>query len=643
MKARESMASIDFHYLARELERLKGRRIKKVYQISQGVFSLTIWPDLDGRRELILASRRCVFLSKKEWPKPKYPSALAMGLRKRLGNARIVNIEQPDMERILIFEFEGEYSSKLIVELFGKGNLILTDEEGTILQVARSIKVKDRTLRRYEKYRLPPRLLEVPSILEIDKHKLPVIMKGCKHLELWRFLLGMGVGPPYIDEVLLKAELSANVKVGSLLGDKLSILSEALLWLAKRLKEKPEPIIYLSDGSMVNFSAFPLESLAKELEPKPINCFMDLLEEYFSPLITKETSDKELLELERRVKALEMELQHQKELLMGYEREISDLKSKGEILFSHLYEAQSLIEMARKGIQDDRIINVDRSRQIATIVIDGITIDVDLKKTASENASGYYDRAKKLTVKINRGKEMLKELESRISSMRTEAEIMQISKKPKIRRKKRWFERFRWFLSTEGFLVVAGRDRSTNRELVRRYMERDDLFFHVEQPGGAVVIVKTERRPVGEKTIAQAADYAACFSRAWREGLSYADVYYVKGKQVLSHAPPGMYIPKGSFYISGRRNYLKGRLELAIGVLELNGELKLTSFPLEASDRMKTKVQIVPGEVEKLEAAKIIKEVLEEKLKKVTTMSLYLDLDEILKALPSGRFRILKR
>ncbi len=179
MKARESIASIDLHYLAKELERIKGRRIKKVYQIGRDVFSLTIWPELEGRRELILAIRRCVFLSKREWPKPKYPSALAMGLRKRLGNARIVSIEQPDMERILILKFEGEYSGKLIVELFGKGNLILTDEEGVILQVARSIKVKDRTLRRYERYKPPPRLLETPSILEIHEHGLPAIIGGC--------------------------------------------------------------------------------------------------------------------------------------------------------------------------------------------------------------------------------------------------------------------------------------------------------------------------------------------------------------------------------------------------------------------------------------------------------------------------------
>jgi len=140
MKARENMASIELHYLTKELKQLKGRRIKKAYQLSRDVFSLTIWPELNGRRELILATRNCLFLSKREWPKPQYPSGLAMGLRKRLGNARIVDVEQPDMERLLVFDYEGAYSGKLVVELFGKGNLILTDEDWKILQVARTIK-----------------------------------------------------------------------------------------------------------------------------------------------------------------------------------------------------------------------------------------------------------------------------------------------------------------------------------------------------------------------------------------------------------------------------------------------------------------------------------------------------------------------
>ncbi len=644
MRARESIASIELYYLTRELSRLRGRRIKKVYQLGPNVFSLTIWPELNGKRELILATRNCIFLSKREWPKPKYPSSLAMGLRKRLGNARIVNVEQPDMERLLILHYQGMYSGKLIVELFGKGNLILTDEKGEILQVARSLRVRDRILRRHEVYKPPPKLAEIPSILEIgDEESLFLIMNQCGHLELWRFLLEIGVGPPYIDEVLLKSELTANVKIGDLSEEQRLSLSKAVLWLARKLKEEPDPVIYLSDGNAVNFSVFPLDSLSSKYESKPMTSLLDLLEEYFSPIITEAAKDRSLLEVEKKIRALEIELERQKGILDRYRMELLDLKQKGELLFSNLYEVQSLIEMARKGMLNERILNVDRSKHIATIKIGDIPIDVDFMKTASENASSYYDRAKKLDLKISRGVETLKKLESRLSAMKREVETLQVLKRPKIRRKKRWFEKFRWFFTTEGFLVVAGKDKSTNRELVRRYMEADDLFFHVEQPGGAVVLVKTEGKVVGDETIAQAADYAACFSRAWREGLSYANVYYVKGKQVLSHPPPRMYIPKGSFYIKGSRNYLKGKLELAVGIWELEKELRLTSSPLEASNQMKAKVHVVPGDMEKLETARMIKGVLENELKKVTSMSLYLDLDEILKSLPPGRFRILRR
>ena len=644
MKARENMASIELHYLTKELKQLKGRRIKKAYQLSRDVFSLTIWPELNGRRELILATRNCLFLSKREWPKPQYPSGLAMGLRKRLGNARIVDVEQPDMERLLVFDYEGAYSGKLVVELFGKGNLILTDEDWKILQVARTIKVRDRVLKRHEIYKPPPKPSDIPSINKIeDEEGLLSILQQRGALELWRFLLEIGVGPPYIDEVLLRSGLKANLKVRDLSQDQRRSLGNAVVWLAKRLKDKPDPVIYLSEGEMVNFSAFPLNSLEVKYEVKPVESLLDLLEEYFSPIITRSVKDKALLELEKRARALEIELKQQKDLLNRYEEELSELRQKGELLFSNLYEVQGLIEMVRKGIQDERIIDVDRSKHLATIVIGGIPISVDFMKTASENASNYYARAKKLSLKLVRGKEMLKVLEKRLLDMKSQAEILHISKGPKIRRKKKWFERFRWFFSTEGFLVIAGKDKSTNRELVRRYMEDDDLFFHVEQPGGAVVLVKTDGKVVGDETLSQAADYAASFSRAWREGLSYADVYYVKGKQVLTHAPPKMYIPKGSFYIRGKRTYLRGKLELAIGIWEIDGEPRVTSCPVEASAEMKAKIHVIPGEKEKLETAKMIKEVLENELKKVTSMSLYLDLDEIMKALPPGRFRILRR
>ncbi len=643
MKARHNINSIELYYLKKELEQLKGRRIKKVYQLTDDVFSLTIWPEINGRRELIFATKSCVFLSKRSWPKPDVPSSLAMGLRKRLKNARIVEIQQPDMERSLIITYEGAYSGNLIVELFGRGNLILTNEKGEIVQLSRSVRVKDRILRRHEIYKPPPRILGVPSIIDLkEKDEISLLIREHEGLEVWRLLIGMGVGPPYLNEVLLKSEVSANERIGELGMEKISSLAEAIIWLAKRLKEEPKPIAYLHKGKMIDFSVFPLDSLS-EYESRGFSSLIELLDEYFSPLVSDSLEGRTLLEIERKLRALETELHKQKALLRGYEDEMIELRRKGEILFSNLYEAQSLMEMAKRGIENERILKVDRSKDLAVIEVEKTPIEVDLSMSASENASNYYERAKKLALKVKRGKKALKELENRLSAMKSKYELMQVAKRAKIRKRRKWFEKFRWFFSTEGFLVLAGRDKQTNRELVRRYMEEEDLFFHVEGLEGAVVLVKVEGRPVGKDTIAQAADYAACFSKAWKEGLSYADVYYVLGKQVKSHAPPGMYIPKGSFYIEGKRNHVKGKLELVIGVLEVNGEFKLISCPTEASGRMKVLVKVVPGEEEKMAATKRIKEELERRLKKVTSMPLYLDLDEILKALPSGRFKVLRR
>lgn len=43
---------------------------------------------------------------------------------------------------------------------------------------------------------------------------------------------------------------------------------------------------------------------------------------------------------------------------------------------------------------------------------------------------------------------------------------------PAVARKAYWFERFHWFISSENYLVLSGRDAQQNELLVKRYMRR---------------------------------------------------------------------------------------------------------------------------------------------------------------------------
>ena len=117
-----------------------------------------------------------------------------------------------------------------------------------------------------------------------------------------------------------------------------------------------------------------------------------------------------------------------------------------------------------------------------------------------------------------------------------------------------------------------------NEEVVSKHMERKDLFFHTETPGGTVAILKNGKN-AGEKSIAEACEFAAIYSALWKEGKHSGEVYYVLPEQVKRAAKAGEYLPKGGFFIEGKRNYRKVSLKAAVGVDLKN--LRLLGGPVD--------------------------------------------------------------
>ncbi|WP_054853397.1 NFACT RNA binding domain-containing protein [Vulcanisaeta distributa] len=132
-----------------------------------------------------------------------------------------------------------------------------------------------------------------------------------------------------------------------------------------------------------------------------------------------------------------------------------------------------------------------------------------------------------------------------------------------------WFERFRWFVTSGGKFVIAGRDATQNEVIVRHYLRPWDIFVHADIPGGSVVIIRLAGPNDGfsDRDIQEAAQYAVSYSRAWAMGLSVLDAFYVRGgEQVTKRAPSGEYLGKGSFMIYGTRGGWIRNAELSLGV-----------------------------------------------------------------------------
>ncbi|NTV24161.1 MAG: DUF814 domain-containing protein [Nanoarchaeota archaeon] len=252
-------------------------------------------------------------------------------------------------------------------------------------------------------------------------------------------------------------------------------------------------------------------------------------------------------------------------------------------------------------------------------------IELDAAKSVEENAAHYFEMAKTARRKLEGAKAALEVTKKKLANLEHDMEKkkQEIIAKAVPKRKREWFERFRWLYSSEGFLIVAGRDATTNEVVVKKHCDAGDLVFHCELPGSPFAVIKSQGKEIGKKTIEETAQFVACFSKGWKAGRSLVDVYYVKPEQVTKEAPAGEYISKGSFMIYGRKTSLTVPLKLFIGKME---DGRVMAGPKEAIlANCKASLELSQGDMKPSEAAKKIRVALATD-----------DIDEIIKTIPVG-------
>ncbi len=243
---------------------------------------------------------------------------------------------------------------------------------------------------------------------------------------------------------------------------------------------------------------------------------------------------------------------------------------------------------------------------------------IDPSKSVFENAARYYELSKKYRKKAERLKEYLQK------KKKDQCRSAQV-------RKKEWYERFYWFVTSGGFLAIGGRDAKTNQIVVRRYMEPKDLYFHADIHGASSVILKRGQE-AKEADIYETCVFAACYSSAWKYGLLVCDVFYVKPEQVSLSAPSGEYLPKGGFLITGEKNIVK-HVELK---LEVSYDEEKEKLIVGVNLRGK-KITIRPYNEKKEESVKK----LYSKLKELYP-DIVISLPELSSRLPPGGFKIVE-
>ena len=637
----KSMSSVDVRACLKELEEeMVGGRVEKIYHYPPSEIRFKLYAK--GRKDLIVEAGRRIHLTRYPKESPKFPSSFAMLLRKHLEGGRVEAIEQHDFDRVVKIEVDRRDGRRfVIIELFSKGNVILTDENLKVIMPLISEKIKPGDRYSFPEKRLTPLDLNKDIVAEILRNERREIVKV--------LATKCGLGGLFAEETCLRAGVDK-----SRMSDELS--DDEIERLVKAVKEIFEPVsrgdfrphIVAKDGEYID--VLPIElKIYERYEKKYFDSFNEALDEFYAKMLVKEVEreeKEESEEMKKLKKRLEIQLQTKERL----EKEAEMFRRIGDLIYENYSVVERLLEAFRKAMERMPLEEIERRAKEIRIVkdvkpdrivvkLEEYDVELDLNRSIHENADLYYEKAKKAKEKLEG---LLKAIEKTREEMKRveEIEAKKFLSSIRVIRRREWYERFRWFITSDGFLAIGGRNAQMNEEIVSKYMEERDLFFHTQTPGAPAVVLKRGQE-APETSLLETAQFAAIYSSLWKEGMHSGEVYYVLPEQVRKSAKAGEYLPKGSFYIVGKRNYLTVELRCAIGVDLKN--LRVMGGPVSAIKKQcdyYVEIEIGdkdPNELSVEIASTLVRMAKDEEKHLVRGIATP---DEIMKFLPPGKSRI---
>jgi len=600
-----------------------------------------------------------LFCTDKSFVYPMIPHSFAMLLRKYLRNRRLLKVYQHRFDRVLTFEFGHEDDHhKLILEMFKEGNAILV-KDGKIIQPLFSRSYSLRTLRARHDYVFPPERYDPKGK---EEFLLIDVMENSEMDAVRCLAMELNLGGAMAEEVLVESGIDKKITIKDLSHEEMSGIADIVHKLLEETLTLGDTFAYKKAGEIKKIRRIPLESASGEeeweLEKFPsLNVILEKIAlakgdyeqaeidtangidgSQYDPKVAKVL--RKIAQQEKGIKKFETEIEKNSELAdlvyLNYQRL--------EGIIEALREAQMKFgwKEVRKRINDiPDIISIDQATWRAVVMLpqsDGIKIKVsiEVKKDVNENAAAYFEKAKKSRSKMKGAKLALEgsyvELEKakKIAEKRV-AETEKISQVTK-KTKKNWFESYRWFISSDSNVVIGGKDAKTNEKIVKKYLDKGARYIHTDVHGSPSVVVlpRSDGEEISARTLEEGGIFSACFSRSWARQVGSQTAYWVNPDQVSKSPQSGEFLPKGSFIVRGKRNWMaKLEMEIAVGRVKIEGDEKIMAGPVSALEvHSSSYVIIVPGETEKNTLAKRLARVFQD------SQDLFLSL------LPSGGSRI---
>ena len=382
--------------------------------------------------------------------------------------------------------------------------------------------------------------------------------------------------------------------------------------------------------------------------------FNEACDEFYSKKVNTDIKNVKETAWNKKVNKFEKRLQLQQETLDNFYTTIEESQHKGETIYSNYTTIENIVNVVNQarskdysfkeigkilkkakkdGMAEAQIYESIDKLGVLTLNIDETSIIIDPKLTIPENAENYYEKAKKAKRKTKGALIAIENTKKQLEDIKSKKDIaMENISVPKKRVKKnlKWYEKLRWFLSSDGHLIVGGRDANSNESIVKKYLDPKDIYLHADIHGASSIAIKLNGDEINDTLLKESGEFAASFSSAWSMGFTSQDVFWVHPEQVTKTPESGEFLAKGSFVIRGHRNYIRGaRVKLAIGIVDYEGK-RIMAGPIEALEaHCENFVVLKPGFMKKEALAKkIINKINEDDL---------LTLDDIIRVLPSGK------
>ncbi|MBP8639478.1 MAG: NFACT family protein [Oscillospiraceae bacterium] len=560
--------AITVYALSNELKcALVGSKIDKVQQPSRDTLILSVRGNGHNDKLLLSAgsgTARVHFLNE-AYENPQSPPMFCMLLRKHLVGAKILDISQPNMERMLVFDLNTydemgmEKKKQLIIEMMGRNsNIILTDEEGNIIDCLRRVDGDMSRVRQVMPgliYRLPPEQ-EKQSFFTLSSDNREALWKNAdaeKLADKWLLDSFSGLSPLTCRELCYRAARDASKPIGLFTAAEKLAFSAEMKALEQRVNNSDfEPTMLIVDEKPSDFSFMQIAQYENAAECISYTNFSTLLEDYYTKRDKQDLIKRKSQTLyksvksahERTVKKLAL---RREELLKTENRETS--RQYGDLLTANLYRIN-------KG---DRLAEIDNYFQESC---PKIQIKLDELKTPAQNAAMYYKEYNKAKTAekylgdlIEKGEKegayllsvmdelQRAEAERDLAEIRRELTETGFIKAQKTAKAEKFKETAPLrYVSSSGTEILVGKNNSQNDKLTTKTARRTDIWLHVQKIHGSHVIISCYGSQPDEVTLFEAATLAAFYSQGRDSGKIPVDFTQVRFVKKPSGSMPGAVI-----------------------------------------------------------------------------------------------------